>query len=63
MFVVASGLKGDYGKQLRDLYPQLAAAALGGCRNHEIFPVLMDKLKHVTVPEQVFGYMKHVTVS
>ena len=53
MFLVSGQLSKECGKQLRDMYPQLRAAALAGSKNHEIFPTLIEKLKNQNMPDQV----------
>ena len=34
------------------------AAALAGAKNHEIFPVIMDKLKTVNTPDQILDCLE-----
>jgi len=46
-------LNREYGRQLRDVYPQLRAFALNGFNNHEIFPSMMERVKDQNLPDQV----------
>lgn len=52
VFVTAGQINKDCGRQLVDLYPRLRAAALAGCRNHEIFLNFMQRMKHQNMPDQ-----------
>jgi len=58
VFIVSGQINKEYGRQLREAYPRLQAAALAGARNHEIFPVLMDKLKTSNSPDQVLDCLE-----
>lgn len=53
VFQVSNQINKDLGRQLRETYPRLRAAALTGYNNHEILPTIMDKMKHQNMPEQV----------
>jgi len=53
VFQVSTQINKELGKQLREIYPSLKAVSLAGCKNHEIFPTLMEKMKHMNVAEQV----------
>jgi len=48
----AGQINKEYGRQLVALYPRLRAAALAGCRNHELFLNFMQRMKHQNMPDQ-----------
>jgi len=43
----------DCGRLLRELYPQLKVFALGAHDNHEIFPNIMERIKHQDIQDQL----------
>lgn len=53
VFVVSSTINKDCARALAGLYPSLRALALGGCRNHEIFPALLPRLATLSSQDQV----------
>merc|ERR1712123_176923 len=53
VFIVSTQVNKDSAKSLKDLYPGLRAIAVAGCKNHELFPELLERLGNLTMPDQV----------
>lgn len=53
VFVVSSTINKDCARALAGLYPGLRALALGGCKNHEIFPAILPRLATLSSQDQV----------
>eukprot|EP00090_Calanus_glacialis_P038416 TRINITY_DN67042_c0_g1_i1.p1 TRINITY_DN67042_c0_g1~~TRINITY_DN67042_c0_g1_i1.p1 ORF type:complete len:657 (-),score=239.38 TRINITY_DN67042_c0_g1_i1:96-2066(-) len=54
VFIVSTQVNNkECAKSLKDLYPGLRAIAVAGCKNHELFPELLERLGNLSMPDQV----------
>ena len=45
VFVVSSQMNKEHARSLREVYPALRAICVAGCKNHELFPELLEVIR------------------
>ena len=55
VFVVSSQMNKEHARSLREVYPALRAICVAGCKNHELFPELLEVNRGEVVAGRLSG--------
>jgi len=62
VFILSNQMNKDHARKLKELYPSLRAIAVAGCKNHELFPVLLTRLSNMNTPDQVLDTLELLAI-